>query len=126
MAFGIKFKKLVTKNTYTQQSFYDAIKDHEFSIGKPMYVKHLTNYVIAFPEIDRKNQVQIYPQFMKEGNKFSIQKGEAVGTENFAKNAALSFVTDGWSDVTAVFGKNSKACEQQVEAVLKELEAMDL
>ena len=126
MAFGIKIKKLVTKNTYTQESFYEASKDHEFSIGKPMWVKHLTGYVIAFPELDRKNQVQIYPSFMKEGNKFTIQKGEAVGTENFAKNAALSFVSNGWSDVGGVFGKNTKAAEQQVEAVLKELEEMGL
>lgn len=35
MAFGIKTKNIKTKNSYTIESFFDAIKDKEFTAGTP-------------------------------------------------------------------------------------------
>ncbi|MCR4617368.1 MAG: hypothetical protein K5669_04170 [Lachnospiraceae bacterium] len=130
MAFGFKMKKVVTKNEYTPEELYEAIKDHEFTPGKPMWVKHAFTNIICFPEVDRQNQVQILPAFMagngKKGNKWNIQKAEAAGTENVVKNAAIGFITDGWGNLGSLGGKNSKLCEQQVEAVAKELGEMDI
>ena len=130
MAFGIKVKKFVTKNEYTPEELYEAIKEHEFTPGKPMWVSHMMTHVIAFPEVDRQNQVQILPGFIaskgKRGTKWTIQKAEAVGAENVAKNLAIGFLTDGMGNLGSLGGKNSKLCEQQIDEVLKELEGMDL
>ncbi|MBR1861773.1 MAG: hypothetical protein IJ796_07935 [Lachnospiraceae bacterium] len=130
MAFGIKFKKFVSKKEYTPEELYEAIKDHEFTPGKPMWVKHMFTNIICFPEVDRQNQVQLLPAFNagggKRGNKWNLQKAEAAGGKNVAKNVALGIVSDGWANLGSLGGKNSKLCEQQVEEVLKELESMDI
>ena len=128
MALGIKQIKLVTEKNYTIESFYEAIKDHEFSAGQPKLVKQALALIIVFPEIDRQNQVQIIRGWFKgdEGNKFTIMKAEAAGMENFAKNVALHAITDGWSSMGSVFGKNSKLCEKQCEEVAEELKKMGL
>jgi hypothetical protein len=130
MAFGIKIKKFVTQKEYTPEELYEAIKDHEFTPGKPMWVSHMMTHIICFPEVDRQNQVQILPAFMagngKRGTKWNIQKAEAAGAENVAKNVALGIVSNGWANLGSLGGKNSKLCEQQVEAVLKEIQEMDL
>ena len=39
MALGIKFKTLETKNGYTLEELYEAIKDREFTAGKPELAK---------------------------------------------------------------------------------------
>ena len=39
---------------------------------------------------------------------------------------ALGIVSNGWANLGSLGGKNSKLCEQQVEAVLKEIQEMDL
>ena len=128
MALGIKQIKLVTEKNYTIESFYEAIKDHEFTAGQPKLVKQALALIIVFPEIDRQNQVQIIRGWFKgdEGNKFTIMKAEAAGMENFAKNMALHAITDGWSSMGSVFGKNSKLCEKQCEEVAEELKKMGL
>lgn len=59
-AFGVRMEKLNLKGDYpTLQDFYEKIKDVEFEAGKPSLVKSGLAYVIAFPQIDRNNQVQI-------------------------------------------------------------------
>ena len=128
MALGIKQVKFVTKNNYTIETFYEAIKDHEFPCGQPKLVKQALALIIVFPEIDRQNQVQIIRGWFKgdEGNKFTVMKAEAAGLDNFAKNAALHALTDGWSSMGSVFGKNSKLCEKQVDEVVAELNKMGL
>ncbi len=128
MALGIKQIKVVTQNNYSIESLYEAIKDHEFSCGQPKLVKQALALIIVFPEIDRQNQCQIVRGWFKgdEGNKFTIMKAEAAGMENFAKNVALHAITDGWSSMGSVFGKNSKLCEKQCEEVAEELKKMGL
>ena len=128
MAFGIKQIKVTTKENYSMQSLYERIKDEQFSVGKPELVKNGFALVIAFPAVDRNNQCQITQGWFKgeEGNKFTVLKGEQAGTENMLKNAALDSLTNGWSSVNKVFGKNSKLVEQQVVDTAKEFEALGL
>ncbi|MBR3141819.1 MAG: hypothetical protein IKF09_01575 [Clostridiales bacterium] len=128
MAFGIKQIKVTTKENYSMQSLYERIKDEQFSVGKPELVKNGFAWVIAFPAVDRNNQCQITQGWFKgeEGNKFTVLKAERAGTENMLKNAALDSLTNGWSSVNKVFGKNSKLVEKQVEDTAKEFNALGL
>ena len=128
MALGIKQIKVVTQNNYSIESLYEAIKDHEFSCGQPKLVKQALALIIVVPDVDRQNQCQIVRGWFKgdEGNKFTVMKAEAAGMDNFAKNVALHAVTNGWSSMGSVFGKNSKLCEKQVEEVAEELKKMGI
>ena len=127
MAFGIKQKKVEFKNSYNVQSLFDAIKDHEFTPGKPKLVDHAFTKVICFPEVDRQNQVQIVPASMKgEGTKWTVMKNEAIGKENVMKNIAMGAISNGWANMGSLGGKNCKLCEQQVDAVVAELQALGI
>ena len=59
MAFGIKTKNIKTQNSYTIESFFDAIKDKEFTAGTPSLTKHGMATVITFPALDSQNQVRL-------------------------------------------------------------------
>ena len=59
MAFGVKTKNIKTQNSYTIESFFDAIKDKEFTAGTPSLTKHGMATVITFPALDSQNQVWI-------------------------------------------------------------------
>lgn len=96
MAFGVKVKNIKTKNTYSIESLYEAIKDKNFSAGVPSLTKHGMATVITFPALDSQNQVWIMKSgFGKETQKFSIQKSTQAGMDNVAKNAALDSITGG-------------------------------
>ena len=96
MAFGVKVKNIKTQNSYTIESFFDAIKDKEFTAGTPSLIKHGMATVITFPALDSQNQVWIMKSgFGKETQKFSIQKSTQAGMDNVAKNAALDSITGG-------------------------------
>ena len=83
MAFGIKTKNIKTQNSYTIESFFDAIKDKEFTAGTPSLTKHGMATVITFPALDSQNQVWIMKSgFGKETQKFSIQKSTQAGMAN--------------------------------------------
>ena len=125
---GIKQIKVTTKENYSIQSLYEKIKDEQFSAGKPELIKHGFAWLIGFPAVDRNNQCQITQGWFKgeEGNKFTVLKAEAAGTENLAKNMALHAVTNGWSSISSLGGKNCKLAEKQVEDTAKELEALGL
>ena len=87
MAFGVKTKNIKTKNSYTIESFFDAIKDKEFTAGTPSLTKHGMATVITFPALDSQNQVWIMKSgFGKETQKFSIQKSTQAGMDNVAKS----------------------------------------
>ncbi len=127
MALGIKQKRVVLKNSYNVQTLFEAIKDHEFTPGKPMLVDHAFTKVICFPEVDRQNQVQLVPGgFKGEGPKWTVMKAEAIGKENVMKNIAMGALTNGWANLGSLGGKNCKLCEQQVDEVAAELEAMGI
>ena len=125
---GIKQIKVETSQNYSIQSLYEAIKDHEFTAGKPELIKHGFAWLIGFPAVDRNNQCQITQGWFKgdEGNKFTVLKAEAAGMDNLAKNIALHAVTNGWSSISSIGGKNCKLVEKQCEEVAEELKKMGL
>ena len=138
MAFGVKTKNIKTQNSYTIESFFDAIKDKEFTAGTPSLTKHgMANRkkmhengmatVITFPALDSQNQVWIMKSgFGKETQKFSIQKSTQAGMDNVAKNAALDSITGGLFSVGGMISENTKKCEKLVDATAKELSEMNL
>ena len=127
MAFGVKVKNIKTKNTYSIESLYEAIKDKNFSAGVPSLTKHGMATVITFPALDSQNQVWIMKSgFGKETQKFSIQKSTQAGMDNVAKNAALDSITGGLFSVGGMIGENSKKSEKLVDATAKELSEMNL
>ena len=60
MAFGVKTKNIKTQNSYTIESFFNAIKDKEFTAGTPSLTKHGMATVITFPALDSQNQAVSY------------------------------------------------------------------
>ena len=53
-------------------------------------------------------------------------KAEKAGVDNLAKNAIIDGLTGGLGNLGMLGGKNSKLCEQQVEAVVKEFNELGL
>ena len=91
MAFGVKIKSIKTKNSYSIESFYEAIKDKKFTAGEPSLTKHGMALIITFPPLDSQNQVWIVKSgFNKESNKFSVQKAEQAGLDNAAANTMIN------------------------------------
>ena len=127
MAFGVKIKNITTEQEYTIEGFYEAIKDKEFTAGVPSVVKHGFVNLIAFPAIDKQNQVQIIKNgFSETSRKWSIQKAEEAGIGNMATNMALDQLTGGLFGWGKIVGSNSKKCEQLVDATAEELKALNL
>lgn len=127
MALGVKIKKVKTKNLYSIEDFYEAIKDSDFTAGKPSLSKHGNSPVITFPALDSQNQVWILKTgFGMKSNKFSVQKQEQAGIGNMLANSAISSLTGGISRLGAIVSENSKKCEQLVEQTAKELNSMGL
>lgn len=127
MAFGVKIKNIKTKNSYSVESFFDAIKHKEFSAGTPSLTKHGGATVITFPALDSQNQVWIMKSgFGKESQKFSIQKSNEAGWDNAAKNAAVDSLTGGLFSLGGMISENTKKCEKLVDATAKELSEMNL
>ncbi len=127
MAFGVKVKTVKFANKYSLQSLYEAIKDKQFTAGKPEWTKHGLAYIITFPALDNHNQIWILQSgFGKETNKFSVQKSEAAGMGNMATNAVMSGLTRGFSNLQGMVTDNARKCEQLVEATVKELNEMGL
>lgn len=123
--FGVKVKNVKTKNEYTIEELYNAIKDQKFSAGEPALTKHGFSTIITFPPLDRKNQIWIMP-LKKKGKTFSVQKNEAAGVGNAVGNMALSTLTDGLSDFSGFMGKKNKAGEKLVDLTAEELDALGL
>lgn len=120
---GIKIKRIRTKQQYTIESFFEAIKDKPFTAGVPSMVKHGFATLIVFPALDSRNQVQI----MSAGkDKFQIQKGEEAGLGNAATNMLLDELSGGWTALKGMGGKSSKRCEELVDITVSELEALNL
>lgn len=127
MALGVKIKNIKTNSSYTIESLYEAIKDVEFTAGKPSLTKHGAATIITFPALDSQNQVWIMKSgFSKESQKFSIQKSEEAGLGNTAKNMALDSLTNGIFGFGSMLGGNAKKCEQLVDATAKELSKLNL
>jgi 16S rRNA U1498 N3-methylase RsmE len=124
---GVQIKHLKTKNKYTIEELYEAIKDKQFSAGVPTLTKHGFTQLIAFPPLDRQNQVQIVSFKMKgQAQTFQIQKAEAAGIDNMLGNMAINNLTGGLFRWKQIAGNTAKQCEELVKLTLKELEALDL
>lgn len=118
MAFGVKVKSFKTNNSYSIPTLFEAIKDVEFTAGKPELTTHIKTKVIVFPAVDSRNQVWVMANFMKgEGNKFVVQKNEQAGLKKMGVNMLLDDLTGGLAGLGRAMGPNVKKCEQQVEEV---------
>lgn len=129
MAFGVKIKNVKFSKAYTFEGLLEEMKKISFEGGEPSIAKHGLGYVIAFPPIDRQNQVWVMSsKGNKESEKWSIQLSHDIAGDygNMAKNVILDKVTGGVAGLGAVFGKKSKAGESMVEEVAQKLTAANL
>ena len=112
--FGVKSAKLVLKGDYpTIEDLYEKIKDEPFEAGTPFVVTRGVAPVIAFPQLDRNNQVQLLKGF--GSNNYSLWLTVTpAGIENIVINEALEKVTFGFSGLSAVFGRTKKRCMELV------------
>lgn len=120
---GVKSVKLELKGNYTFEELFEKIKDVEFEAGKPSLVKNGFAWVIAFPELDRNNQVQIL------GNKGKYQVTRSVqpaGVDKMLANMALDSLTDGWSSMSGGLGNTKKLCMELVEKTANTINALGL
>ena len=128
MAFGVKIKSFKTKKEYTIEELYEAIKDKEFTAGKPELTKNGMAYIITFPPLDRNNQIWVMQGQMKKPpySKWSVQKQREAGVGNMVGNMVMDELTNGWNQASSVFGKKSKNTEKLVEITTEELDALGL
>lgn len=122
---GVRVEKITPKGTYTLEEFYNKIKDVPFEAGQPQYVKNGLAYVIAFPQLDRNNQVQIL-QGLKKGT-FEVQRSvQPAGVGNLAANMALDKLTGGLTGLSGAFGDTKKRCMELVTKTAETIRALDL
>ena len=110
--FGVKTIKVCTSSPYSLEEFFEKIRDTAFDAGKPALVKDDLTYVIAFPQIDRNNQVQIV------GSKgmFYVQRSvQPAGIDKMVANMALEKLTDGLTGLSGAFGGAKKKCIELVQ-----------
>ena len=127
--FGFKMKTVRTRNAYSIESLFEAIRAHSFSAGMPELTDHGLNKIITFPALDMNNQVWIIPgqiTTQKEYTKWTVLKSKRAGVANTAMNIALDSITDGWSSFSGVFGKKAKEAERLTELTASELDAIGL
>ena len=121
---GYKIKYVKTKNVYEDiVSFYDAIKDKNFTAGKPELVKHGFSNVIVFPAIDDRNQVWILDV---NKNKFQVSKNAKAGVANLAATTIIDEITESIAGWSGMVGANAKKAEKLVVSTTQELEMLGL
>lgn len=125
--FGIKTAKIVTNEKMSLEELYQKIQDVPFEAGKPEFVKHGFNNVIAFPKIDRENQVWIIG---KDG-KFTIQRSTIIaGVGNMIKNdlkaELMDGLTGGISGMISTFGSPKKTCMALVDKTADTINGLNL
>lgn len=121
---GVKTEKLNVKTCATLQDLYERIKDVEFEAGKPSLIKHGFSYVIAFPQLDRNNQVWICD--MGKG-KYQVQRSTIIaGVGNMVTNMVIDDLTDGLTSISAAFGDKKKTCMALVTKVADKINSMGI
>ena len=115
---------LKPNTVYTTEEFYEKIKNVEFEAGVPQLVKYGPAYVIAFPEQDRNNQVQI--QVDRKGKIYVQRSTQPIGLDKMAANMLLDNLTGGLSSMSVLGGKKKKLCEELVKKTAAQLRQMDL
>ena len=121
---GIKTVELKVTKAKDIKQLYELIKDKEFKIGAPFLGKVAgAGTVIAFPALDKNNQVQIW--FRRK--KFMICRSETpAGTGKFLGSMALDSLSDGLTGLSGTFGSTKEMCNKLVEEMGAELNAMNL
>ncbi len=126
MAF-LNMKKVVFQNEYTTQELYDAIKDVEFPLGKPILAKHGATTLIVFAPINKDTQMVINPG--KMGDKINVYRVmilPEVGLGNLVVNTAIDAVTDNWAFVINQMGRNVKEYKKCVDTIAEQLVSLGL
>lgn len=124
---GIKVEKFETKDSISIDALYELIKDVKFDAGTPSLVKHGLNNIIAFPKIDRENQVWI----IGKNGKFSVQRSTVIaGVGEMIKNTVtadiLDSVTGGVTGLISTFGSPKKTCMALVDKTVETIKALNL
>ena len=115
-AFGVRVEKLNLKGNYSIQELFEKIKEVDFEAGTPSLVKNGFAWVIAFPEMDRNNQVQI----LGGNGKYTVQRSaQPVGVDKMLANMALDKLTGGISGFSGAFGDTKKRCMEMATKTAK-------
>ena len=122
--FGVKMIKLKLKNTYTTEKFYEKIAGVRFEAGSPELIKYGPAYIIAFPEVDRNNQVVI--QADRKGIIYVQRASTPIGLDKQLRNEMLEDLTGGLSGMSVLMGKKKKLCMELVDKTAAQLENMGL
>ncbi len=121
---GVKYTKLELKGDYTNiEELYEAMKDIKFEAGTPMLTKHAIHLVIAFPPVDRNNQVWITGE---KGNYNIMRSAEVAGLGNLAVNSALDALSGGWTSISNIAGRAKTRCMELVDITAKEIKEAGL
>ena len=118
-ALGVRVEKLKLKEKYSMEELYEKIKGVSFEAGEPALVKNGFALVIAFPQLDNNNQVQILGT---KGN-FSVQP---VGIENLIANMALDKLTGGITGLSGAFGNTKKRCMELATKTAEQINQMGI
>ena len=122
MTVGFKVRRLVTKNEYTIEKLYDAIRDKEFTAGQPVLTRNGEASMITFSRDDNNGEIMVSPGQMKKPpyTRFTV-----------ARNVTESHETDvrqesGSHKASSVQGKTALAAEKLVVITQEELQALGL
>lgn len=119
---GVKQVKIETKTAATIEDLFEKIKEVKFEAGQPYLADYGPNHIIAFPELDRNNQVQIMKTY---DYKFVVLRSVSpVG--RVLDNIVMDQLTDGWSSMSAGVGNKKKKCIELVTEVADKVLALDL
>lgn len=123
--FGVKVKNLHTRNQYTVEELFDAIKSVPFTAGTPQLTHAGLSPIIVFPAIDVENQVRVYNASLRSpSNRFYVQKDARVGS--ISPVASACEADEVLSSLGATAGSRAKACELLVDRTYEELDDLRL
>ncbi len=121
--FGVRVEKLELKGNYSMEELYERIKDVKFEAGVPSLVKNGFAWVIAFPQLDNNNQVQI----LGANGKYSVQRSvQPVGVDKMLMNMALDNLTGGLTSLSGAFGDTKKRCMELATKTADTINALGL
>ncbi len=122
MAF-LNMKKVTFKNEYTMEELFEAIKDTEFPLGKPILAKHGASKLIVFAPINKDTQMVIGPAKMGDKiNAYRVMILPEVGLDNLIISTVIDVVTDQWVFVINQLGKNVKEYKKCVDTIADQLQ----
>ena len=124
--FGIAYYNISLDSEYPDiEDFYERIKDEKFMAGTPVLVRNGIAPVIAFPQLDRNNQVQILKYH--NSNKYVVSRCTTpAGFENILINATLEELTSNLTALTGVIGNTKKRCMELTKITADHINGMGL